>query len=385
MDIATALWILLPLLLVHVLVRRRRAMLCFQLAVDVALLLLPGRVLLRGLHIGPGAPGAREWGQPVTVTGSAEQSDFPLELAVWWGEVRRLAAQGDPPWISDRIGGGAPLLANGQTQIPQPLQAPVWALGPERGTDVMAVWKLELAALGGFLLLGRLRLLPAAAGAGALAFAFGLFPLSWLVSPVSWVTAAAPWAWWLLVGTLRGSRRAAAALAALLGVLAGWSVNPETAAFLWMAVAVGGVVLALGRGRRLLRLVPPFLLAVAVAGVGAVPTIGAVLDSPKLAELSGAAAYPSPGLTWALRARVGALLLVPWRDGHPADGTWMHPFPAAPVSLGIGCVAIACLLAAPPRRRLRRAALALAAVGVLAAGLLLQPPVSPTSSRASRS
>ncbi len=62
-------------------------MLVFQLAVDVGLLLLPGRVLLSGLHLGPGPPRAIEWGGPITVTGSAEQSDFPLQLGIWWEEV----------------------------------------------------------------------------------------------------------------------------------------------------------------------------------------------------------------------------------------------------------------------------------------------------------
>ncbi len=374
MDIATALWIVVPLALVHWCARRRRALLLFQVAVDVMLLLLPGRLLLQGLHIGPGVPGSPEWGGPVSVTGSQEQSDLPLQLAVWWEEVRRLTAAGEPPWISDRIGGGTPLFGNGQTQLPFPLNVPVWVLGAERGTDVMSVWKLEIVALGGFFLLRRLRLVPAAAAAGALGGAFGLFSLSWLVSPVTWVTAAAPWAWWLLIATLRGSRRSAGALALLMGILAGWSVNPESAAFLWLALGMGGVVLGFGRWRRLGRLAVPFVLALAVAGVGALPTVATILDSPKLAQATGAHNYPSPDIGWGLRGRVAALLLTPRRDGNPADGTWIHAFPAAPVSLAVGCVAVACVLAGRPRRRLRRAVVAFAAVGLLGAGMLLQLP-----------
>ena len=68
MDVATALWILVPLALVHVLARRSRALFLFQVAVDLMLLLVPGRLLLQGLHIGPGVPGAPEWGGAVTVT-----------------------------------------------------------------------------------------------------------------------------------------------------------------------------------------------------------------------------------------------------------------------------------------------------------------------------
>jgi hypothetical protein len=265
MDAAVALWIVLPLAVLHVLVRRKRALLVFQLAVDVGLLLLPGRVLLSGLHLGTGPPEAIEWGGPITVTGSAEQSDFPLQLGIWWEEVRRLAGAGELPWVSDRIGGGTPLFGNGQTQLPFPLQLPVWFLGVERGSDVMGVWKLELAALGGFLFLRRLRAVPAASGIGALAYAFGLCSLSWLVSPVTWVMAATPWTWLLLLGALRGDRRQMGLLAVVLGVLAGWSVHPETAAFLWLAIGIGGVTLSLGRWRRLRRLIISLVLGIAVS------------------------------------------------------------------------------------------------------------------------
>jgi hypothetical protein len=374
MDLTVALWILLPVALVHVVARRNRALLLFQIAVDVGLLLLPGRVLLRGLHVGPGVPGASAWGAPIGVTGSQEQGDLPLEFSVWWEEVRRLAAQGEPPWISDRIGGGAPLFANGQTGLPFPLQVPVWALGPERGSDVMAVWKLELAALGGFLLLRRLGTSPVAAATGAFAFAFGLYPLSWLVVPLAWVVALAPWSWWALLGALRGSRRHAALLAVVLGALAGWSVHPETGAFLWLSIAVSGTVLAWGRRRRVLRLVAPLLLAVPVAAVGAVPALLTIDDSAKLAAGRSRMLRPDSNLSWTLRARAAALVLVPWRDGDPAAGSWRLPFPHAAAAVGVGAVAFALALAARPRRRHRRAVLALAVSGGGAAALLYQLP-----------
>lgn len=374
MDVTAALWIVIPLAVVHVLVRRNRALLLFQIAVDVGLLLLPGRLLLQRMHIGPGAPGAAEWGGNVTVTGSPEYSDFPLQLAVWWEETRRLVAVGEPPWISDRLGGGTALLANGQTQIPFPLQLPVWVLGAELGNDVMAFWKIELAALGGFFLMRRLRVRPAPAATAAFAYSFGLYPLSWLCSPISWITAAAPWTWWLLVGTLRGSRRSAAGLALLLGVLAGWSIHPESAALLWLALGLGGLVLASGRWRRVQRMVVPFLVAVAVAGVGALPTLATLRDSPKLTHLKSASTYPTPGVGWALRGRIAALVLVPWRDGHPSDGTWIHHFPAAPVSTGVGCVMVACLLCLRRRRRFLRPALAFGVTGAVGMALFLQVP-----------
>ncbi|OYV88977.1 MAG: hypothetical protein B7Z68_12575 [Acidobacteria bacterium 21-70-11] len=375
MDVATALWIIVPLAVVHVLARRSRVLLLFQVAVDVMLLLLPGRLLLQGLHIGPGVPGAVGWGGAVTVTGSPEQTDLPLEFEPWWAEVRRLVADGEPPWISDRIGGGAPLFANGQTGLPFPFQLPVWVLGPERGTDVMAFWKLELAALGGFLLLRRLGVRPLAAAAGALAYGFGLYQLSWLVVPLAWVTALAPWALWSLIAALRGDRRHTAGLAMLLGALAGWSVHPETAVFLWLALAVAGVALAWGRARRLRRLAAPFLLALPIAAMGALPVVATVAGTAKLAASHGRTLYPDPALSWPLKARMAALIVAPWREGNPGAGTWGRPFPNAAVAVSVGAVPVALLLLGGVRRRHRRAALGLATVGLAAAGFVYQLPV----------
>ncbi len=375
MDVATALWIIVPLALVHVLARRSRALLLFQVAVDVMLLLLPGRLLLQGLHIGPGAPGALEWGGPVTVTGSPEQTDLPLEFEPWWTEVRRLVAAGEPPWVSDRIGGGAPLFANGQTGLPFPFQLPVWVLGPERGNDVMSVWKLELAALGGFLLFRRFGARPLAAAAGALPYAFGLYQLSWLVQGMAWVVALTPWAVWSLIASLRGDRRHTAALAVLLGALAGWSVHPETAAFLWLALALVGTALAWGRARRLRRLAAPFLLALPIAAVGALPVVATVAGTAKLAASHGRAMYPDPALSWPLKARMAALIVAPWREGNPGDGTWDRPFPNAAVAVSVGAIPVALLLLGGVRRRNRRAAVGFAAIGLAAAGLVYQLPV----------
>ncbi len=162
MDVATALWIIVPL---HCrprpALRRSRALLLFQVAVDLMLLLLPGRLLLQeAAHRAGGAGGARVGG-PVAAAGLAG-TDGPSASSwrPWWDEVT--AARGGRRATLDLgpVGGGAPLFANGQTGLPFPLNAPVWVLGAERGTDVMAFWKLEIAALGGFFLLRRLASCP---------------------------------------------------------------------------------------------------------------------------------------------------------------------------------------------------------------------------------
>lgn len=374
LDLAVVAWIALPIVLVHVVCWRRAELLRFQLLVDVLLLLLPGRLVLQGLHLGPGIPADGAWGGSPTVEGIAEQTDLPLQFEVWWDEVRRLAAMGEPPWISERIGGGAPLYANGQSQIPFPLNAPVWALGARRGSDVMVFWKLELAALGAVLLFRRWRLRPAASCTGALSYGFGLYPLAWSVVPLVWVVAALPWALWALAGSLRGCRRCGALLGVLLGTLGGWSVHPETAGFLWLAVASAGAVLAAGRWRRVWRLAVPFVLALAVAGIGALPTVLTLRDSAKLAEVRSAPAYPLTVVDWGLRARAVAMLVSPWCEGHPADGTWRRPFAASVLLLGVGGAPLVWMLGGRPRRRLGRHRAALMVLAAWAVALVLQPP-----------
>lgn len=365
----------MPLVLIHLAVRRRRELLLFQVLVDVLLVLLPGRLVVRGWHLGPGAPGGPSWGGVATVAGIPEQIDVPLQFDVWWEEVRRLVASGEPPWISDRLGGGMPLLANGQTQLPFPLHLPVWMLGAQRGTDVMVFWKLELGALGAFLMLRRWRLRAVAAATGAIAFGFGVYPLSWTVVPLAWVVAAVPWSMWLLTGALRGHGRSAAGLAVTLGVMAGWSVHPETAGFLWLAVGSTGAALAWGRVRRLRRLVAPFVLAVAVAGIGAVPTALTVGGTSKLAGMQLAPHYPMPIMNRDVRSQLATHLLVPWRDGHPSDGTWRSPYPAAVLVLGVGTAPFLLIGAGSPRRRLRRVWLGFAVLGAWAAIFVWQLPV----------
>ena len=369
MSLAVALWIAVPLAALHVALRRNRAALLFQLAVDVGLLLLPGRLLLPGAHLGPGPSGAGTWGTVRTTGGSPEQVDLPTQLHVWWEEERRLVADGQPPWITSRIGGGVPLFANGQSCLLFPPHAPVWFLGAERGTDVMGVFKLELAALGAFLLLRRFGVRALAAACGGLAWGFGLPIVSWLVSPMGWVLAAAPWAFYLAAGCVRGRRLDGVLLALLFGLLLGGGVSPEAGAFLLLATALAGVVLGFGKGRRLARLAAPFALVLPLAAAGALPVLLTILGSSKY----DASSVP-PSLPASLRTVVASVFLVPWRYGHPAEGTWVVPAAAAALALGVGTAAVILAAAALPRRRHRRAALAFAAAGLLGAAFLFIVP-----------
>lgn len=369
MSLAAALFAAGLFAAIHVALRRRRELLRFQLAVDLLLLLFPGRVLLTGAHLGPGPLSGESWGTVRTVSGSPDQVDLPTQLHVWWEEARRLVASGEPPWISDRIGGGLPLFAGGQTGLLFPPQLPVWLFGAENGTDVMALLKLEAAALGMFFLFRRLGLKPASGALGGIAWGFGLPLLSWLVSPMGWVFASAPWALFFLLGALRGRGRSQAALALLFGALLGGGVSLEAAGFLFLATAVAGLVLGWGKPLRILRAAVPLALALLVSAVGLLPVL---LGIPKVSGPDAPVTVAPLGPF--LSELVASTLFVPWRYGHPADGSWRQGFAATGVAFGVGISAWAIAAAAFPRRRHRRAALAFLALGLLGAGFLFVVP-----------
>lgn len=369
MSLAAALFAAGLFAAIHIGLRRSRPALRFQLVLDVLLLLLPGRVLLTGAHLGPGPLSGESWGTVRTVSGSPDQVDLPTQLHAWWEEVRRLVASGEPPWISDRIGGGLPLFSGGQTCLLFPPHLPAWLFGPEDGTDVMALLKLEAAALGMFFLARRLGLRPAAAAVGGIGWGFGLGIVSWLVSPMGWVYASAPWSLFFLVGALRGRGGSSAALALLFGSLLGGGVSLEAAGFLFLATALAGLVLAFGKLRRFGRGAAPLAVALLVSAVGLLPV---VLSVPRVSgeEPSSTVAPLAPGLAEV----VASTLFVPWRYGHPADGTFRQGFAAAGIAFSVGIAPWVLAAAAFPRRRHRRTALAFLSMGLLGAGFLFVVP-----------
>jgi hypothetical protein len=84
-----------------------------------------------------------------------------------------------PLW-NPYVYGGSPFLATQQAAV---LYPPAWALtlfAPERQFGVSAFLHLSLAAVGGYLFFRQLALRPAAAMAGAVAFAFNGFMIVWL-------------------------------------------------------------------------------------------------------------------------------------------------------------------------------------------------------------
>ena len=171
----------------------------FQLILDVILASVVGPALIVGGDLNPVRSLERnrpfEDHQWSTLTQfQPTQSDLVLQFHPWWDATRDALLDGRMPLLAEDMGGGLPLMANGQTGLWAPMMLPVWALGPERGTTVMAFWKIELAGLGAFLFLWRLwRLRWSAAVCGGLAYAGGAYQVAWLLVPLSWVTALLPW------------------------------------------------------------------------------------------------------------------------------------------------------------------------------------------------
>lgn len=365
-------WTVLPLAVLHLwLARRSRRLLAFQLLLDVGLAAVCGPALVRGADLNPVRvlepvrpfqhwPWAEATGlQPV-------QSDVVLQFHPWWAETRRQLLEGELPLLSERIGGGLPLLANGQTGLLAPVMLPVWALGPERGTTVMAFWKLEAAAMGAFLLLlCGLRLPGVAASLGGVAWGAGQYLVAWLLVPLGWAIAALPWVWWAVLAA--GRRRAGPRRVLLTGLGLGWllgaGLHPETT-----AAAIGSALLAalLLHPRRWPRLAA---LAAVTAVAGATLLLPTLLYARATARHSATLDANRARPPWGLRADLAAQTAVPAAFGHPGRGDWTQPYPHAPAAAGVGGVVLGALAAGAALRRRRR--LVVAAWAVLAVPLLL--------------
>jgi len=378
---AVLLWTVAPLAVLHLwLWRRHRRLLRFQLLVDVGLLVVLGPAVFTGRDLNPVRCVMRTvpyvaWQWDAATELQPTQSDLVLQFHPWWEDVRRQLAEGRLPLLSPRMGGGLPLLANGQSGLFAPVMAPVWALGPERGSTVMAFWKLEASAMGAFLLvLVGLRLPFRSAGVTGLAWGVGQYQVSWLLVPLAWVVASLPWVWWLMLTLVRGRARWWRIVAAgvFLGWLLGSGLHPETA-----AVVIGSAWMAalLTHPRRWLR----------VAAVAAVMfPVAVALAWPTTSYIRSAAKYEHyreiqpnrVGLSGELQRAVLAQLMVPAIHGHPGRGDWRAPYPQAAVATGVGGAVLGVIAAGAVRRRRRRYLFAaLACLGVAAVLVYRVPPL----------
>jgi len=378
--LAVALWTLLPLALLHYGAWKRwRALWRFQLLLDLVLASVCLLAIVGGRDLNPircvqRIPPYTAWHWSEHTQLQPTQSDLVLQFHPWWAEARRLLSGGEPPFISERLA-GTPLLANGQTGVLAPMMAPVWALGPERGTTVMAMYKLEAAAVGAFLvLLCTVRLRWAAAAVGGIAYGCSAYQVAWLLVPLSWATAALPWLWWGVMWCLR--RRASWRSVVVVGGVSGWllgsGLHPETAAIALGSSWLAGLVL---HPRRWSRVVLLAAVALPTAAALSWPTIGYIGGSAKAAALTEG--RPNlERLPAVVQHAALQQLLLPSVRGRPNSGDWNAPYPYAPAATSVGGCALALVAAGGVRRRRRSLVLAACAcLGVAAVLAYRIPPL----------
>ncbi len=374
------LWILFPLVLVHLWAwLKARPVLRFQLLFDLVLAVIVGPALWQGGDLNPVHCLDRNrpyeaWHFAESTEFQPTQSDLVLQFHPWWEAARRQMKQGKLPLVDELSGGGLPLLANGQTCVLAPMHLPVWVLGPERGTTVMAAWKLELAGLGAFLFLWRgWRLKPLAAAVAGIAFGASTYEVAWLLVPLSWVVASSPWVWWAIMLALK--RRSAWYIVGAVGLGLGWllgsGLHPETAAIVVGSGLMAGLIF---HPQRWLRLVAVFVVAAVSALVLSWPTVGYISGSARLHQTRNQKPNRIP-LPLEMRLQGAAQSLVPAIHGHPGRGAWRASYPHPPGAIGIGGAALALAVAGAYRRRYRR--LAWAAAAAIAVGIVLVFRVPP--------
>ncbi len=369
-------WTLLPLAAGHVwFFRRHRSVFRFQLLLDLILLAVLGPALWTGGDLNPvrcvqRLPPFTEiaWSQQTEF--QPTQSDLVLQFHPWWEETGRQLKEGRLPLIQAGIGGGLPLLANGQTGLWAPMMLPVWLHGPERGTTIMAFWKIEMAGIGAFLLLVGRRVRWTAAAVAGVAWAGAPYLVGWLLVPLAWVGALLPWTWMMVFWSLKRSASSVVAVGLVFGWLMGSGLHPETGAI----VCGSALLMALIHQPRWWRRV---VATVAVSGLTAVllswPTVGLIRASSRhdLVAESGANRERLP---WSIQKDLARQIVVPASMGHPGRGDWQPEYPHAPGAAGVGGVVLGLLAVGTIAGRFRRLAWSAGLTSAIGVVLLVRVP-----------
>lgn len=373
------LWTIPPLALFHIVVYvRRRSLFRFQILLDVILFVIMGPTLIGSRDLNPircvqNNPTFRqvEWSEATEF--QPTQSDLVFYFHPWWEEAGRQLLRGELPLVDPGIGAGLPLLANGQIGLWAPVMLPVWFHGPERGTTIMAFWKIEAAGLGAFLLMFRVwRLRWTAAAVGGVGWAATPYLVGWLLVPLAWMVAALPWAWWSAWWVVR--RRAPRWGPAVVGVGFGWlmgaGLHPETGAIVCGSALLMAVWV---HPSRLWRVVMSACVAGFVVMVLAWPTLGYISASSRVAIVADNQPNKD-GLPTSIKQNLIQQIAVPAAVGHPGRGDWRPAYPHAPGAAGVGGAVLALLTAGRIRRRYWRLAVALGSSTALGLILLVRIP-----------
>lgn len=370
------LWTLLPLVALHGwLFMRHRQVWRFQLLLDLILIAVLGPAFWTVGDLNPvrcvqGLPPFTgvEWSEQTEF--QPTQSDLVLQFHPWWEETRRQLGRGNLAVIQPGVGAGLPLMANGQTGLWAPMMLPVWLHGPERGSTIMAFWKLELAGIGAFLLLAGRRLQWTAAAVGGVAWGGAPYLVGWLLVPLAWVTALLPWTWIMVFWCLERRAWRVTAVGIFFGWMMGSGLHPETSAI----VCGSALLMALiHQPRKWGRVVA----VVAISGIVAVllswPTVGLIRASSRHALVAESGANLQ-GPPWSIQKDLLRQIVVPNVMGHPGRGDWQPEYPHAPGAAGVGGVVFGLLavgLIAGNYRRLAWSAGAMTAIGLV---LLVRVP-----------
>jgi len=118
-------------------------------------------------------------------------ADVVVQFTPWDREVRRLAFNGELPWLNRFAGEGGPLFANPQVALFSPFTWPRLLFGLD-GWAVMALLKLLAAALCAYWFARELDVVPQQAVVSALVYATAAYTIVWLLYPITNVFAVLP-------------------------------------------------------------------------------------------------------------------------------------------------------------------------------------------------
>ena len=369
-------WTLLPLAAMHLLLYRRHpSVFRFQLLLDLIVLVVLGPALwivgdlnpVRCLQeVRPFSHVA--WSQETGF--QPTQSDLTFQFHPWWEETGRQINSGKLPLIQPGAGGGLPLMANGQTGLWAPVMLPVWLHGPERGTTIMAFWKIELAGLGAFLLMMGCRVRWVAAAVAGVAWAGVPYLIGWLLVPLAWVGALLPWTWMMVLWSLKRPASSVVVIGLFFGWLMGSGLHPETGAIVCGSALLMLLVHQPLRWRRVIAIV-------AVAGLTAVllswPTVGMIRASSRH-DLVAQAGSNRERLPWSIQKDLACQIIVPASMGHPGRGDWKPEYPHAPGAAGVGGMVLGLLAVGAISGRFRRLAWSAGLTSAIGVILLVRVP-----------
>ena len=165
-----------------------------------------------------------------------ELADSVVQFQPWTQYLRERLP--DAPLWNPYQGGGRPFLANAQSAAFSPFTWPSLVLPFWWSLAVVAALKLFAAALGTFLLGRALGMGDVAAFLAGLAFAFGLWFVTWLSWPLDSVWAWLPWLLWLADRVVRRPGPGPVAGLALVIALQFFGGHPESSFHVLAAAAL---------------------------------------------------------------------------------------------------------------------------------------------------